>query len=248
MNRYIEGLISAISFFTIIPFSGNYKITGYTMYFFTFTGLIVGLIAGIPYLVLRPYNSLIASTVSVAIIILLYGFNHLDSIMDFGDSIMVRGVDEKQRVIKDRYTGSGGIGMLFIIYIPAIAFLTYFKPVTGFLIIIAGEMASKYTTLFSLYRAKAFGEGLGKMFIDKISANAIALNLIPLLLAFAFNLYNLAIIAALMFLSYFMRSAMEKHYGGLNGDLAGSIGEISRLLFYAITFVFIALKLNLFLL
>jgi len=38
MNRYIEGLISALSFFTIIPFSGNYKITGYTMYFFTFTG------------------------------------------------------------------------------------------------------------------------------------------------------------------------------------------------------------------
>ena len=43
--------------------------------------------------------------VSVAIIILLYGFNHLDSIMDFGDSIMVRGKEEKQRVIKDRYTG-----------------------------------------------------------------------------------------------------------------------------------------------
>ena len=29
--------------------------------------------------------------------------------MDFGDSAMVRGIEAKQRVIKDKYTGSGGI-------------------------------------------------------------------------------------------------------------------------------------------
>jgi Cobalamin-5-phosphate synthase len=142
------------------------------MYFLTFTGLIAGVIAGIPYLLLKPYNSLIASTIAVAVIMLIYGFNHLDSIMDFGDSVMVRGIESKQRVIKDRYTGSGGIGMLFVIYIPSIAFLTYFTPVTGFLIIIAGEMASKYATLISMYRSKTFGDGLGKMFIDKIRSNA----------------------------------------------------------------------------
>ncbi len=248
MNKYLKGSISAISFFTIIPFKGSHEITVYTMYFFTFSGLIVGMIAGIPYLILRPFNSFIASTISVAIIMLLYGFNHLDSIMDFGDSVMVRGIEAKQHVIKDKYTGSGGIGMLFIVYIPAIAFLTYFTPIAGFLIIIAGEMASKYATLISLYRVKTFSEGLGKMFTDKISTMAIFLNIIPIILAFAFNLYNIAIIAGVIFLSYAMKSTMKKHYGGLNGDLAGSIGEISRLLFYAIAFVFIVLKLNLFLL
>jgi len=248
MNKYLEGVVSAISFFTIIPFKGNKEITVYTMYFLTFTGLIAGVIAGIPYLLLKPYNSLIASTVSVAVIMLIYGFNHLDSIMDFGDSVMVRGIESKQRVIKDRYTGSGGIGMLFVVYIPSIAFLTYFTPVTGFLIIIAGEMASKYATLISMYRSKTFGEGLGKIFVDKIRQDALLFNIIPLILAFLFNLYNITTIAAVIFISYAIKSSMEKHYGGLNGDLAGSIGEISRLIFYAIAFIFIVLKLNLFLL
>ena len=95
MNKYMEGLLSAISFFTIIPVRGNREISRNTMYFFTFTGLIIGLIAGIPYLILRPYSPLIASAVSIALVLLLYGFNHLDSIMDFGDSAMVRGIEAK---------------------------------------------------------------------------------------------------------------------------------------------------------
>ena len=34
--------------------------------------------------------------------------------MDFGDSAMVRGIEAKQRVIKDKYTGSGGIVVLIV--------------------------------------------------------------------------------------------------------------------------------------
>ena len=40
--------------------------------------------------------------------------------------------------------------LLFVIYIPSIAFLTYFTPVSGFLIIIGGEIVSKYATLISM--------------------------------------------------------------------------------------------------
>ena len=248
MNKYMEGLLSAISFFTIIPVRGNREISRNTMYFFTFTGLIIGLIAGIPYLILRPYSPLIASAVSIALVVLLYGFNHLDSIMDFGDSAMVRGIEAKQRVIKDKYTGSGGIGMLFVIYIPSIAFLTYFRPMSGFLIIIGGEIVSKYATLISMYNSRPFGEGLGKMFIGKISNNAIFFNIIPVILVALFNLYYIAATAMVIILAYALKSAMEKFYGGLNGDLIGSIGEISRLLFYAMAFIFAASGLSLFLL
>ncbi|WP_337861073.1 adenosylcobinamide-GDP ribazoletransferase [Ferroplasma sp.] len=248
MNKYIKGMASAFSFFTVIPLRGNYEINSYTMYYITFTGLAVGLIAAIPYYFISNYSSIAASAVAVSIIILLYGFNHFDSIMDFGDSVMVRGKEEKQRVIKDKYTGSGGTGLAFVVYITSIAFLTYFSPLEGFFTIISGEIVSKYATMISMYRSKPFGEGLGKIFIEKINKNAIILNIIPLILAFAFNLYNMAIAFIVIILAYLLKSTMEKHYGGINGDLIGSTGEISRLLFYIISFIFIALKLNLFLL
>ena len=161
---------------------------------------------------------------------------------------MVRGIEAKQRVIKDKYTGSGGIGMLFVIYIPSIAFLTYFRPLSGFLIIIAGEIVSKYATLISMHNSRPFGEGLGKMFIGKISNNAIFFNIIPAILVAIFNLYYIAVTAMVIILAYALKSAMEKFYGGLNGDLIGSIGEISRLLFYAIAFIFTVTGLSLFLL
>jgi adenosylcobinamide-GDP ribazoletransferase len=248
MNKYAEGFLSALSFFTIIPLRKNYEISNYTMYFFTLTGLLAGFTAGIPYLLLRPFSPIIASAVAVAFIMIIYGFNHLDSVMDFGDSFMVRGADEKQRVIKDKYTGSGGIGMAFIIYIPAIAFLTYFNSFAGFLIIISGEMISKYASLISMYKSSSFGDGLGRMFMDKINSNSIYLNLIPLVLSVFFNVYNLAIIPIVAILMYALKTKLERDYMGLNGDLIGSIGEITRLIFYVIAFIFSILGLSLFLL
>ena len=248
MNKYIKGFLSAISFFTLIPTGNNHELSKNTMYFFTITGLITGLIAGIPYLLLRHYSSLIASSVAVSIILIIYGFNHLDSIMDFGDSFMVRGTDAKQRVIKDKYTGSGGIGMVFIIYVPAIAFLTFFSPVSGFMVIIAGEMVSKYATVISMYRSKPFGNGIGSMFMSMVGTRSVLLNLIPLVLMALFNLYNIIIAFAVLIMAYTIKTGMNKQYKGLNGDLIGSIGEISRMLFYFLAFIFFVLHLNLFLL
>ncbi len=248
MNKYIEGFLSAISFFTLIPVRGNHEISKNTMYFFTITGLITGLIAGIPYLLLRPYSSFIASAVAVSIIVIIYGFNHFDSIMDFGDSFMVRGTDAKQRVIKDKYTGSGGIGMVFVIYVPAIAFLTFFSPLSGFMVIIAGELVSKYATLLSMYRSKPFGNGIGSMFMSMVGTGSLWVNLAPLILIVLFNVYNLIIASGVIIIAYAIKTGMDKQYEGLNGDLIGSLGEISRMLFYFLAFVFLVLHLNLFLL
>ncbi|WMT51891.1 MAG: adenosylcobinamide-GDP ribazoletransferase [Ferroplasma sp.] len=248
MNKYIEGFLSAISFFTLIPAGGKYEISRHTMYFFTIAGLVTGLIAGIPYLLLSPYSPFIASAIAVSIIVIIYGFNHFDSIMDFGDSFMVRGTEAKQRVIKDRYTGSGGIGMVFIIYVPAIAFLTFFNPLSGFMVIISGEMVSKYATLISMYRSKPFGTGIGSMFISLVGTWSVLLNLIPLALIAFFNLYNIGIASGVLITAYAIKRGMEKQYGGINGDLIGSVGEISRTLFYFLSFIFVILHLNLFLL
>ena len=138
--------------------------------------------------------------------------------------------------------------MVFIIYVPAIAFLTFFSPLSGFMVIISGEMVSKYATLISMYASKPFGEGIGSMFMSMVGPGSLWINLIPLILIALFNLYNIAIASGVIIMAYAIKTGMNKQYNGLNGDLIGSIGEISRMLFYLVAFIFFILQMNLFLL
>ncbi len=243
-NKYLNGFLSALSFFTVIPLKKNYGITKYTLYFFTLTGLIVSIIPALLYFFVYKYNSIIAAVVAVSLIILIYGFNHLDALMDFGDSLMVSGYENKQRVIKDKYTGSGGIGLLFIVYINAIAFLTFFNNIDGFIIIISGELVSKYITLYSMNNMDSFNEGLGNIFMQKLNTKAFIYNAIPLFIAFILDFYNIIIFFIIFFIIKFSKTRINIDYHGINGDIIGSVGEVTRLLFYVISFIFIILNLK----
>ena len=35
-NKYLDGFLSALSFFTVVPLKKNYAITKYTLYFFIY--------------------------------------------------------------------------------------------------------------------------------------------------------------------------------------------------------------------
>ncbi len=245
MSKYLDGFLSSIAFFTIIP-SGKHNITKYTVNFIAITGIITGIISGFFYYIINPFSRIIASVLAIIILILLYGFNHFDSILDFGDSLMVRGFEKKQQVIKDKYTGSGGIGLFFIVYLMSISLLTYFKPLTGFFIIISGEIVSKYVTFLSMKNAQAFNNGLGNIFIEKIkeSKSAIYFNSILLILPLLFNIYNIIIIAITVLIMLALKFKISKSYHGINGDIIGSLGEIGRTVFYLISFIFIIMGLN----
>ncbi|MEM0139415.1 MAG: adenosylcobinamide-GDP ribazoletransferase [Ferroplasma sp.] len=246
MNRYISGFISAISFFTIIPAGGNHEITEYTMDYFTAIGTVLGIISGLAYYLAAPYSHLIASASALSILIVLYGFNHFDSVLDFGDSLMVRGYEKKQQVIKDKYTGSGGVGMFFILYLLSFSFLAFFNPVEGLLIIVSGEIVSKYITLLSMKNAHSFNNGIGSLFMEKAnkSKNAVYLNAVFFIIPVLFNIYNIVIIIIVLILMLLIRNWISRVYHGINGDIIGSIGEISRLMFYILSFIFIIIGLN----
>jgi len=243
-NKYFNGFLSALSFFTVMPLKKNYGITKYTLYFFTTIGLIVSIIPAILYYFIDKYNNIISSVIAISLIILIYGFNHLDAIMDFGDSLMVSGYENKQRVIKDRYTGSGGIGLLFIVYINSIAFLTFFNKIEGFIIIISGELISKYITLYSMNGMDSFTEGLGNTFMQKLNTKSFIYNAIPLLIAFILDFYNIIIFIIILFIIKIGKRKINIDYHGINGDIIGSVGEITRLLFYIISFIFIIFNLK----
>ncbi len=243
-NKYLDGFLSALSFFTVVPLKKNYAITKYTLYFFTTIGLIVSIIPAVLYYLLHQYSSILAAVIAISLIIMIYGFNHLDAVMDFGDSLMVSGYENKQRVIKDKYTGSGGVGLLFIIYINAIAFLIFFNNISGFIIIISGELISKYMTLYSMNNMDSFNEGLGNIFMQKLNTKAFIYNAIPLLIAFILDFYNIIIFIIILFIIRFSKNRINRDYHGINGDIIGSVGEATRLIFYLISFIFIIFNLK----
>ncbi len=242
MNKYTEGFLSSISFFTIIPLKKSYPINKYTLYFLSMTGLLSGLVSGFIFYLISPVNRLIAAVCSISFLMIFYGFNHLDAVMDFGDSIMAGGDHtRKQEVIKDKYTGSGGVGLLFIVYLTSIAFLSYFPTIYGFIVVISAEVGSRYIMILIMYGSKYFGDGLGKVFIESLGNNKsiLIINAIPFIVMAFFNLYNMAIIVILIAVMYLFKKRVEKTYNGMNGDIIGSTGEISRLFYYIFAFIFL---------
>ncbi len=243
MNKYAEGLLSSISFFTIIPLKKGYSINKYTLYFLSLIGIVSGLISGVIFYLLSPLSRIIASVCSISFLMIFYGLNHLDAIMDFGDSIMAGGdYTKKQEVIKDKYTGSGGMGLLFIVYLASVAFVSYFPGLYGLITIISAEIGSRYLMILMMYRSKYFGNGLGKLFIESLGNNKgiPIINIIPFIIMVFFNLYNVVILIIVVIVMYLFKKRVEKLYNGINGDIIGSTGEISRLLYYIFSFIFLA--------
>ncbi len=248
MNKILNGFISAISFFTVIPFKGSYEINYYTVLFISAVGIITGAIAGIIFYLISNYSSLIAAAFSISFILLIYGFNHLDALADFGDSLMAHGNAEKrQQVIKDRYTGSGGFGLVFVIYLMSVALLSYFHGYYGFLAIIYAEVSSRFIMVFSLYKTKAFGSGLGKTFTSIISDNKIIIiiNLLPVLIISIFDVYYILAFVIVFLIMHLLKRQIINLYDGINGDIAGSLGEMGRFLMYFMLFIFLILKIKL---
>ena len=237
-SRALSGFRSALSFLTIIP-AGSEDISDYALYFFSVIGIVIGMIAGFIYFISSIYfGRLVAASLALAALLLVSGFTHLDAVLDSGDALMARGDLEKKRAImKDHFLGAGAIGTAMVIYIPTFAFLTFFQPLTGLVLIIMAETVSKFSMITMLAGCSTFGEGLAKRFktlIGKRNRITVLLNVIPLILL-TFLIFPQFLLAFIMTVVVFIISskALERIFHGVNGDIIGLNAEFSRLVYLA---------------
>lgn len=233
----MSGLRDAISFFSIFPAGRKAGIGESIVYYFTVSGLLIGVIPALLFYFLSTrINSIAASALSLSALLLISGFTHLDGVLDSGDALMARGTKEHRlEVLKDRYTGAGAVGTVLVIYLSYFSILTGFTPYYGLVAVIVGEMTSKFSFALSLGFFPTIGEGLGNKFSEiyrKAVASPILINAIPLIFISVLLAPASLIGIAISLLVYsFFGYRLKRMFGGLNGDLIALLGEISRVIF-----------------
>jgi len=231
-----------LSFFTILPVRGaTLEGAARSVHLLPLVGVVTAL-PGMIFVLLGyalPPGS--AATLAIGAVLLVAGFHHTDGVMDVGDALMVRGTPARRReVLKDARVGVGAVGALFLVYAPALAALVALvavSPVRAVLALLASEVAARSAMLLTLaFGAPAEKASSATPFVRAMGRSHRAVGLVvslalPPLLAlplggFAFLVVLLAApLAALAALR--LASAA---FGGINGDVTGATGEITRTL------------------
>lgn len=230
----------AIRFLTIIPLrqSGDVSeedITGAVSYF-PLVGAVQGLILIIAFFILRHwFDSLVLSTILVALLTLTNGGFHLDGFMDTVDGL-AGGRDREKRLAIMSDPNAGAVGVIFTIFIIILkiaalgALPPAFMAVALFLWPIIGRWSVVPLAILSDY-ARPEG-GLGKavtaigfkeFFIATVIALAIAF--------FWLGPWILLFMAVLMALAYCLSCFFSSRLGGVTGDVFGFHSEVSEVIF-----------------
>ncbi|MBN2734938.1 MAG: adenosylcobinamide-GDP ribazoletransferase [Methanomicrobiaceae archaeon] len=232
MKGFIRSLIAIFQFFTILPLGENIEFDEYTRRFYLiplvgyFTGCMAALVS-----MLFPTPELSAAA-CVAVIMILYGFNHFDGLLDLGDGLMAHGSREKRiKALTDQNIGAGGVaaGMLVILLTYAGLLSVASIPAA----IIAAEVTAKYSQVLFLTFGKPLREGIFSYthsFSKRWFPVASILICLPVLLLPISPLGFAGILAALIVSFAGLSLLSNRLFGGVNGDVAGASNEITRLL------------------
>jgi adenosylcobinamide-GDP ribazoletransferase len=225
-------MLDLIGFFTRIP-AGKTSIEKAAEYSFllpvigAFIGLIVGIVS---FLSFKYMYDFLATLLTIVILYLITGLNHLDGLADFADGLYtsetkVRKID----AMKDVKIGIAGVtfvlfAVLFIIYGVFLLKGDIYK-------IVVAEICAKTAMLSALFFSKPLDSGIGELFIKKLNKAAFPFSIIfSIVISFillGFLGFSAVIIS--IFVSLIIVFVAIRGFGGVNGDIIGAINEISRI-------------------
>jgi adenosylcobinamide-GDP ribazoletransferase len=205
----------------------------------------VGLVTGAPgaALILLGYAMPLGviSTLALAAVLLAAGLHHADGLLDVGDALMVRGTPERRRaILKDTRVGVGGIGALFIVYAPTLAALIALADdslTRATLALLAGEVSVRSAMVFMLSFGKpAEANSSSVPFVRALKGSRRVISVPLALLAPLPFLLPLDVFAPLATFSAPLAALValqlaRRTFGGINGDLVGATGELTRAAF-----------------
>lgn len=231
MTGLFKSIAATFGFCTIFPVGSRIDFDYYAKryYLMPLVGYITGgIAAGVAFLL---GETTYASAAAVAVIMILYGFNHLDGLLDFGDGLMAHGSREKRlTALTDRNVGAGGVGLAMVVIL-----LTYSGLASVALMpaaLIAAEVCSKFSQVVMITFGKPLLEGIHsyvhsfgkKYFVAVAFILCVPVGLLPFSPAeFA------AIVLACVISIVFIYTLANRLFGGINGDIDGAAGEITRM-------------------
>lgn len=233
----LEPLRSGFGFLTTIPvgFSeeGLENLADH-MWVYVIVAVVIGLIIGGIASALALVPNISGFVRTALILIALYaltGFIHLDGLADIGDGLLKHGtMQERLDVIKEPYTGVGGISFCVLAFLLLFASATSIKP--GILIpaFITAEVAAKLSMVQIGSFGKATHKGLGSLFSERSGVHTflLAMLLASLASAICFGLNGILVLILPIAVSFGLLGLSDAAFGGINGDVIGASNELGR--------------------
>lgn len=232
----IKGLILSIQFLTRLPINipidfNDDNIRGST-FFYPFVGVLLGILASIPYYFLNIYNKNIAAFLTVMMMIILTGGLHLDGLSDTADGFFSNKDKEKTLdIMKDSRIGAFGVlSLILIILFKYILISNMEKDLIVALILSMGN--SRLIVLFQIALKKvARPGGLGDM-IHKSQPRKYILagSLLYILLILSIDMVYLIPLLGTIVMGELISLYTYKKIEGFTGDVYGATIEITELI------------------
>jgi adenosylcobinamide-GDP ribazoletransferase len=131
LSGLVSGIMSVVSFLTILPVGNENFSLSYTaryMYLFSIVGCGIGLVAGLlGWSLLHVLPSVLSAIITFGFLLFLTGLHNFDGLMDFGDGLMCKGSPERKiQAMRDTSTGVGAVTLgAFVILITSMS-INYF--------------------------------------------------------------------------------------------------------------------------
>jgi len=227
----VKAVLGLLGFTTILPVGARADIEAFARrsWLYPMGGWVTGGVAAL--LVLPLGGTPVAAALALGLVFLLSGCHHFDGLLDLGDGLMAHGSREARvRALTDRSIGAGAMAMGTTVTLIAFASLLSLGPGI-WTAIIGAEVCSRLAMAYLTAGGRPFHEGLQSFFhararwwfVVPATVLAIPLFLLPVspVRTGSMIIASAGVAAALCLLS-------SRLFGGVNGDVVGAGGEITR--------------------
>ena len=230
----LDPVLALLQFETRIPMGRTVDLVHFARHpwLYPLAGYVTGGIAALAVFLIAPQA--LAAAISLALVLLITGFHHLDGLLDFGDGLMAHGSRERRvAALTDRAIGAGGVGLGITVTLVAYAGLSSVPRVS--VAILAGEVLGRLGLAWITVAGRPFREGIHATLhrgARPVHGLYVVIPVIPLLLVLPAGPLLLA--GAVTGITVTGMVALgDRLFGGVNGDVAGASHEIIRALVIA---------------
>jgi adenosylcobinamide-GDP ribazoletransferase len=169
---------------------------------------------------------------TLAFLLVLTGFQHFDGLVDLGNAIGLKKVEDR-REIAHRWvvTYNGAFLAMFVEFSAFIGMVLLDWNVAVRALIVA-EMAAKLSMVTIVWRGKAAHKGLGSKFVEtaKRRLNVVAYIVASVIGFVLLGWAGLVVVIEVAAFGLFMSWVGKRVFGGVSGDMIGATNEAARAL------------------
>ena len=206
---------------------------------FPLIGVVLGGLTGLVFMALQPWCGIpLAALFAVLTLALLTGGFHLDGLADTCDGIFsARRRERMLEIMRDSRLGThGGLALIFVLLAKVLVVSELALRGTPMLAALAAAcVAGRGSAVLLMYRNRyAREEGLGNVFIGKITGRqtAVTLGLAAILAAVLLpGMRGVAALVVTMVAIFILGQLLKRTLGGQTGDTLGAAIELGELIF-----------------